>query len=224
LTPSLRAVRKHQDSTSLCRSKHEAPRLLEGFRPASTNIALGMWIKNKPLRYQGQSLQLQTSTPNPSPGNPIYSPELVVQHIGGQGPKGTGRAACTSCCCQCLWLQWKLQTVTRLGLICQRHIFDLEQKYWSEGGTQPYLKNRLGWFSAQPAPGDGEWRERWFTSTWEGSPPLWEGAQRSPQWRGTYREAFGTSSSWVPERDAMLLTLHPRPLPVPQRSQPCPKI
>lgn len=44
----------------------------------------------------------------------------------------------------------------RLGLIYQQRIFDLEQKYWSEGGTQPYLKNRLGWLTARPAPGDAE--------------------------------------------------------------------
>lgn len=44
----------------------------------------------------------------------------------------------------------------RLGLIYQQCIFYLEQKYWSEGSTQPYLKNRLVWLTAQPAPGDGE--------------------------------------------------------------------
>lgn len=43
-----------------------------------------------------------------------------------------------------------------LDLTYQQHIFDLEQKYWSEGYRQPYLKNRLGWLTGQPAPGDGE--------------------------------------------------------------------
>lgn len=43
-----------------------------------------------------------------------------------------------------------------LGLTHQQHRFDLEQKYWSEGGRQPYLRNWLGWLTAQPAPADGE--------------------------------------------------------------------
>lgn len=64
------AAYQHQDSTSLCGSKHEGPGLLEGFRLASTNIALGTQIKNNsPLHYQSQSLELQTSTPKTSPEN-----------------------------------------------------------------------------------------------------------------------------------------------------------
>lgn len=55
----------------------------------------------------------------------------------------------------------------RPGFIYQQCIIDLEQKYWSEGGTQLYLKNRLGWLTAQ----DGVW----LTITQRGDPALRRG-------------------------------------------------
>lgn len=110
VTPSFLATPEYQGSASRCRNKRKAPRLLEGFRLASTSIALGTRIKNH--RSQTQCPGLQASMPCAAPADPGLmvwggedSPPLM-----GMG----GRAEIPPCPAAGAHqlFHWKLQTVT----------------------------------------------------------------------------------------------------------------
>lgn len=113
----------------------------------------------------------------------------------------------------------------RLGLIYQRRIFDLEQKYWSEGGKTAIPEEQACLAHSLTCSWGWRVRGRWFTGTRGGGPALGEGHHgHHGGERDTYRGAFGTSSSRAPEWDMTLLTLWPRPPPALRGSQPCPEM
>lgn len=142
MTPSFLATPEYQGSASRCKNKRKAPRLPEGFRLASTSIALGTRIKNH--RSQTQCPGLQASMPRAAPADPglmVWGGEDSPPLMGMGGRAEIPPLPCSRCTPV---VSLEITDRDRLGLICQQCMLDLEQKYWSEGGGRPYLKNRLG--------------------------------------------------------------------------------
>lgn len=109
--------------------------------------------KTKPLlRSQSRPLGLQDQHTKPTPWKLHLSLRAGAAAQPGLGTDRDGTGSAHQWLLPVPVVAMEITARDRLGFIYQQRIFDLEQKYWSEGGTQPHLKNRLGWLTAR----DGE--------------------------------------------------------------------